>query len=139
MTEQDTIAALQKIFASYPDITCVYLFGSYTERQTCAGDVDLAVLMLNPPRSTVSLYMELYPDLSKVFSPLEVDLLFLNSAPLPIAFEIISTGKVIYCKDDDLRTDFEYIISGKYMDFRYHLETARQELFETIMEESANV
>ena len=139
MIQQDTLIALQKIFTSHPNITCVYLFGSYAEKQTCPGDVDIAVLLTKPPRSTVSLYMELYPDLAKLFSPIEVDLLFLNSAPLPLTFEIISTGKVIYCKDEDLRTDFEYIVSGRYMDFRYHLKTARLELFETIMEGTANV
>lgn len=37
-------------------------------------------------------------------------------------------------KDDDKRTDFEYIVSGEYMDFKYHLETGRRELFEAILE-----
>lgn len=59
----------------------------------------------------------------------EVDLLFLQKASL--AFEIISKGKVIYSADNDLRTDYEYLISGRYMDFKYHLDQGYKELYET--------
>lgn len=78
--------------------------------------------------------MDLYPRLAEIFAPLEVDLMFLNSASLPVCFEAIATGAVIYCTNDDRRTDFEYEISGKYMDFKYHLEMARRELYEAIKE-----
>jgi len=131
---EKTISVLQKVFQKYPDIITVYLFGSYVERREQARDVDLAILLASPKISQVNLYLELYSCLSDIFAPLDVDLLFLNSVSLPIRFEVISTGKVIYCTDDDFRTDFEYIVSGKYMDFKYHLETARRELFESIRE-----
>jgi hypothetical protein len=41
-----------------------------------------------------------------------------------------------YSSDEELRTDIEYIVSGEYLDFRFHLEMSRQELFETIKEET---
>ena len=55
---------------------------------------------------------------------------------MPVRFEVISTSEAIYSSDEELRTDFEYIISGEYLDFRFHLDMTRQELFETIKEET---
>lgn len=80
--------------------------------------------------------MDLYPKLSYALAPLEPDLLFLHSSSLPLRFEVISTGEVIYSGNDDRRTDFEYIVSGEYMDFKYHLDIVRQELFEAIKEKN---
>lgn len=104
-----------------------------------ARDVDLAVLFKKPPKSQVDLYMSLYADVAKVLAPLEPDLLFLHSAALPLCFEAVSSGEIIYCSDDEIRTDFEYLVSGEYMDFSYHLNRARRELFEAIKEEGALV
>lgn len=78
--------------------------------------------------------MSLYPRLAQVLAPLEPDVLFLNSASLPVRFEAVSTGRVIFSRDDEYRTDFEYIVSGEYMDFKYHLDKARYEFFEVIKE-----
>ena len=114
----------------------VYLFGSSLERPEQARDVDLAVLVRPPGKGLVNLYLALYPRLAEIFTPLEVDLLFLNSASLPVCFEAIKTEAVVYCADEVTRTDFEDFISGQYMDFRYHLETARRELFEAVKEGS---
>ncbi len=139
MFDKTILQNLHKIFKQYPEIIAVYLFGSYRERGKQAGDVDLAVLLGYPVKSQVDLYMDLYPRLAEVFSPLEVDLLFLNTAPLPVGFEVISTGQVVYCPDDDRRTDFEYVVSGRYMDFKHHLEAARRELYEALKEETSLV
>ncbi|WP_027718478.1 type VII toxin-antitoxin system MntA family adenylyltransferase antitoxin [Desulfovirgula thermocuniculi] len=130
------IERLKKIFSACPQVVAVYLFGSYLEDPQVARDVDLAVLLKPPAGSTTELYFSLYPELSRLFGPREVDLLVLNLAPLPLAFEIISTGKVIYCADEEARTDFEYMTTGLYHDYRYHLRKAQQELFEAIKEGS---
>ena len=124
---------LQEILSFYPEIIAVYLFGSYLKDTEQARDIDLAVLT-SQITGTVNLYMELYPRLAEIFSPLEVDLLFLQNATLPVTFEVIYTGKVVYCSDDDKRTDYEYVISGRYMDFKYHLDIGQKELYEAIKE-----
>ncbi|KFD42449.1 hypothetical protein DK28_0205370 [Peptococcaceae bacterium SCADC1_2_3] len=134
--EKQNLLILQKIFSQFQEIIAVYLFGSYLEKKEQARDVDLAILLKKPVKSVVPFYMKLYPLLAEVFAPLEVDLLFLNSISLPICFEVISTGATLYCSDEDARTDFEYIISGRHMDFKYHLEKARQELYELLKEEA---
>ncbi|AGL02156.1 type VII toxin-antitoxin system MntA family adenylyltransferase antitoxin [Desulfoscipio gibsoniae] len=126
---------LADIIGQYKQIVAVYLFGSSLDEKVLEPrDVDLALLFNSPPQSNVDLYVALYPALLKVFAPLEVDLLFMHSVGLPLCFEIISTGKVIYCADADRRTDFEDNITREYLDFKYHLEIARREYYEEIME-----
>jgi predicted nucleotidyltransferase len=137
--DKKTRSDLNEIFSSYPDIIAVYLFGSFAEKKEHARDVDLAVLLKKPVKSQVDIYMSLYPRLAQVLAPLEPDLLFLHSASLPVRFEAVSTGKVIYSSDDDRRTDFEDIVAGEYMDFKYHLDMARRELFEAIKEDGSLV
>lgn len=139
MPDRYEMPDLKKIFASYPEIVAVYLFGSFLKDQKNARDVDLAVLLKKPVKSQVDLYMSLYASVAKAMAPLEPDLLFLHSAALPVRFEAVSAGEVIYCADDEIRTDFEYLVSGEYMDFNYHLDRARQELFEVIKEEGVLV
>lgn len=129
------ITVAREIFEKYPEIVAVYLFGSFNENPEQARDIDLAVLSRDALINPVSLYMQLYPELLETFSPLEVDLLFLKNASLSMAFEIISQGKVLYSFDENLRTDYEYLISGLYMDFNYHLKVGYQELLENIKEE----
>jgi len=125
---------LTNIFCTFPEIIAVYMFGSYLKNKELARDMDLAVLLKHPADCEVEIYMDLYPRLAQVLSPLEPDLLFLHTASLPVRFEVIATGEVIYSSDDQLRTDFEYLLSGEYLDFKYHLDMIRQELFEAIKE-----
>jgi len=137
--ENSLKSVLTEIFKAYTEIIAVYLFGSYLENKDQCRDIDLAVLLKHPARCQMDMYMELYPRLAEALSPLEPDLLFLHTATLPIRFEVISTGVVIYTSDDALRTDFEYITSGEYMDFRHYLDISRQELFTLIKEASRHV
>ncbi len=110
--DKDTRSALVEIFTAYPEIIAVYLFGSYLERKENARDIDLAVLLEQPVKSQLDIYLSLYPPLAQALAPLEPDLLFLRSSSLSVRFEVVSTGEVIYYSDDDRRTDFEYIVSG---------------------------
>ncbi|MCL4424324.1 MAG: nucleotidyltransferase domain-containing protein [Firmicutes bacterium] len=122
-----------------PGVTAVYLFGSYLENREKARDIDLAVLLATTAKSQVDLFMDLYAPLAKESGGLEVDLMFLNSASLPIRFEVVSTGKLVYCSDTDRLTDFLEDISREYMDFRFHLEMGRKELYQALKEDSTVV
>lgn len=87
-----------------------------------------------PSEDTTELYPRLYEELSRVFSPKEVDILFPHRVPL--AFEIIKTGRILYTRDDERRRDFEDSVAREYLGYLYHLRKAEQELFETVMEET---
>lgn len=127
---------LSETFREYPKIIAVYLFGSYLEDKNGARDIDLAVLLREPVENQVDLYMELYSRLAMILNPLEPDLLFLHTASLTLRFEAVAFGKLIYSGDEESRTDFEYALSGEYMDFSYHLKIAIRELCEAVREEN---
>lgn len=56
-------------------------------------------MLREPVKGMVDMYMELYPGLAELFAPLDVDLVFLNSASLPVRFEAVSRGRLVYCSD----------------------------------------
>lgn len=127
---------MKKTFGAYPEIIAVYIFGSLLKDGENAGDIDLAVLLDQPVKKQVDIYLQLYSRLAEIFKTLEPDILFLHAASPALRFEVISTGKVVYSRDDDRRTDFEYIVCGEYMDFKYHLDLAGKELLEVIREKT---
>ncbi|MCL4424702.1 MAG: nucleotidyltransferase domain-containing protein [Firmicutes bacterium] len=111
-------------------VTCCYLFGSRAGGDFYPdSDVDLAVIFrhFNAEVHTLALEIQMQEDLVEVLDPAAVDLVFLQRVPVHLRFHAIRTAKVIYCEDDDFRTDFEDITVRDYLDFkpvvdRYYLE-----------------
>ncbi len=44
--------------------------------------------------------------------------MFLQGASILMRFEVVATGKVVYCTNDAFRTDFEDIAYRDYLDFK---------------------
>ncbi|GAW93090.1 type VII toxin-antitoxin system MntA family adenylyltransferase antitoxin [Calderihabitans maritimus] len=114
--------------------TC-YLFGSRaTGGAGPDSDVDLAVLFFpyDPTVHNLDLQVEMEAALSRTLHPLKVDLVFLQKEKITFRFEVISSGKVIYCRDHDERTDFEDIVVRDYLDFAPFLNRYYREMLEAI-------
>jgi predicted nucleotidyltransferase len=54
------------------------------------------------------------------FSGTLVDLVLLNDAPVPLAYEVIKYGKLILCMDPEKRVDYETFVLRKYLDRRFY-------------------
>lgn len=80
--------------------------------------MDLAVLFrhFSGEAHTLALELEMQEALAQALDPLPVDLVFLQRVPVHLRFNIIKTGRLIYCEDDDFRTDF---VSGQSRQFRH--------------------
>lgn len=76
--------------------------------------------------------MAMLTELEEALSPIEVDLVLLNRAPIVLRYEVISQGTVLYCEDDDFRTDFEDIVLRDYLDFKPFLDQYDREVMEAI-------
>lgn len=109
----------------------VYLFGSQvTGPARPDSDIDLAVLLPpDRPRLPVEQRLALVGALEEVAGR-QVDLVVLNQAPLPLQFEIIRTGKVLYQSDFDARTDAEDVIVRDYLDLQPMYERSYREILE---------
>lgn len=98
------------------------------------SDLDLAVLFFpySPDKHNLQLLVRLEQDISRTLPFSKVDLVLLQKERITFKFEVIKTGKVIYCLDEDERTDFEDIVVRDYLDFAPFLNRYWQEMAESI-------
>ncbi|MBI5141430.1 MAG: nucleotidyltransferase domain-containing protein [Nitrospirae bacterium] len=92
-------------------VRLAYLFGSLAS-SGFGNDVDIAVLMDGNNLSGLSL------DLQDFLGTWRLDLVNLGSAPVRIAFEVISTGRLIHSCGADVENAFEMNVIKKYQDSR---------------------
>lgn len=109
-----------------PDLKAVYLFGSFAKKNTRQdSDIDIAVLPAKPIKKA-DIFL-LSQQLSTMLHR-DVDLIDLLSASTVFRFQIISTGKRIYCSDANQCAFFEMLAFSMY--FRFNEE--RKALLEAI-------
>lgn len=123
------------VFQKY-GVTCCYLFGSRAGQDFYPdSDIDLAVIFddFSNSKYIMALEIEMHDVVADVLKPLEVDLLFLQKAPVYLKFDVIKNGKVIYSRDEEFRTDFEDITIRDYLDFKPILDMYYREMAEAIL------
>lgn len=107
-------------------VAVLYLFGSHAEGlATSASDIDVGVLFspdsLPLPENKTELYNALYDVFTDVFDMSgfrDIDIVFLDQAPLELQFDVITHGRVLFETDSDIRLDFEERVAALYRDFR---------------------
>lgn len=126
----EELARMVAVLRRYQPVA-VYLFGSRAAGTAQSGsDFDLGLLL---PREAPTLSG---PERLGLIGELErsagrqVDLVVLNRAPLPLQFEIIHSGKVLYESDGEVRTDAEDLIIRDYLDLQPWYERSYRELLE---------
>jgi predicted nucleotidyltransferase len=111
---------LAKGVASFPEVVAVYLFGSVARgEKTPESDVDLAILLdrqIGLPR-----LLEIMGALMEVAGD-KVDVSILNELPLPLQFRVVRDGRLLYVRNDRVRTAFETRVVEEYLDFKPRLE-----------------
>ncbi len=111
MSSPHTIDAVVKtILAAYPDAQAVYRFGSWgTPYQRADSDLDIAVLLPHhtAKRSSFTDWVSLNGEIAYISHTDRVDLVNLRKATTDMQAEIIRTGDVVFCVDDDKRAEFE--------------------------------
>ncbi len=108
----------------------VYAFGSRASGEARPdSDLDLAVLLPSGTRLPVTERLAIVDRLQEI-AGVEVDLVVLNEARLPLRFEIIRHGRVLWESNPDARTDAEDIIVRDYLDFRPFLERSFRDMLD---------
>jgi uncharacterized protein len=115
--------ALAEVFARYPGVQAVYLFGSHaagTARPR--SDVDLAVV----PRdaSVREQRLDILTDLVRAGVE-HVDLVFLDTDDLVMLYEAVRYNRVVYQAADFERGTFYSYVIRRYFDFLPYLERQR--------------
>jgi predicted nucleotidyltransferase len=108
--------AIRRILKDIPDIIAIVLFGSYgSEYETSESDIDLAILSRSK-MDTVTLW-ELAQQVAVELKQ-DVDLVDLQEASTVFRFQILSTGKVIFCSDPTAFGFFETTSFSMYLNFQ---------------------
>ena len=126
MLEIGFVEKLKKFFEKKSIFQLVYLFGSRSiNRQGESSDYDFAVL----PVKTLSMEerFSLIHELT-IHLGATVDLILLDEAPIELKYNIISTGKILYKKDDFYKVEFEAKTLSQYFDYLPVLHYFKKEL-----------
>jgi len=105
------------LFNKENKVLVAYMFGSYVkDNRTAESDIDVAVLLSEIPQKMLQYHLHLVNELSQVLGS-EVDLVILNTAPPLLKHQTIKHGKVVYCRDEKARIEFEARAQAEYLDF----------------------
>ena len=123
-------------------VTRIYLFGSqaeegrrYTEGQEIFpdpfSDLDVAVVFEKPPAQAIEVYGRLYSELAELFSPFNIDLLFMHEVDTFFQYEIIQ-GVKMYERDESITDEFEERIMKRAEDLSFKKKVCDREVMEAM-------
>jgi len=123
-------------------ISLIYLFGSQAEKGNryfqgeevlpdAPADLDIAVAFEKPPFSALKIYGILYREISEIFDPFTIDLVFMHEVNVLFQCEIIK-GIRIYEKNEFLADEFEERILKISEDLSFKKRIFDKEIMEAI-------
>src|SRR3972149_1980822 len=132
---------VEEISARFGILT-IYLFGSQAEegRRYLNGedvtpnpfsDLDVSVAFKTPPVEIIKTYGELYIEISDIFDPFNIDLIFLHEVSSLFQYEIIK-GIRIYAQDINQADVFEESIMKKAGDLHFKKQVFDKDVMEAI-------
>lgn len=128
-------------------VAIIYLFGSQAKGKTHPlSDFDIGVVLENPARhqrNSLGLYQELYEIITDILPKdylkkrlearnHEVDIVFLQFAPVYLQFEAAANGKVLYENREESALDYKEEMSKRFCDLQYFYNISRQGVLERI-------
>jgi predicted nucleotidyltransferase len=131
-----------KSLAERYGITLVYLFGSQAikGRNFLNGedtvpeehsDLDIAIAFKDIPSKPLKTYGELFKELSEIFEPFIIDLVFIHEMDILMQYEIVR-GERIYEFDNLHADEFEENVMKRAEDLAFKKRIFNQEILEAI-------
>jgi uncharacterized protein len=118
------LTKLHEIFAQYPEIQAVYLFGSAARGQMHAqSDLDLAIV--SQAAALRQRKLEILTELAR-HGFCQVDLLFLDMDKILLAYEAVHQNILVYATEEFDRGEFYSRVVRQYLDFLPYLEVQRK-------------
>jgi predicted nucleotidyltransferase len=131
-----------RIIAEQFDCGLIYFFGSQAEegRRYLAGedvkpdlnsDLDVALALRNPPPLTISIYGEIYKEISEILEPFSIDLVFIHELDTLFQYEVIK-GVRVYEKDERFADEFEEGVMKRAADLTFKKRMMDHEIMEAM-------
>jgi len=123
-------------------VKIAYLFGSQKENGIAfldgrlkeverGSDLDIGVVFEELPQRRFEVYGDLYADLSILFEPFNVDLVFLQETDALFQYEVIK-GNLIYSDDEIFLDDYEERVMKRASDLSYKRIDFEKDFLEAI-------
>lgn len=124
----DRLADLDDALADVPGLVAVYLYGSYgTPDQTPLSDVDLAVVFRPGEEPSFDEHLEIIGRVTGHLGEDDVSVTVLNRASPVVQFDVIDTGRPLFCRDEATLADFKAAVFSHHADFMIdHREFLRE-------------
>ncbi len=115
---------IYNIFKIHNEILLCYLYGSYiSDRKTRYSDIDIGIFLDKAFNKSYLYQVELSLEIEKEFNnKVEIDLCILNEATPRFLYNVISSGRNIYKKEEKIQNEFEIRILYYYLDIKPMLE-----------------
>lgn len=123
-------AALVYLFGSQAQAGARYLRGEEAVAES-GSDLDVGVVFFHPPASAVPIYGEIYAELTHLFEPFRVDLVFLHEVNAIFRYEAI-LGECVYAASDAFQEEFEERTMKEAADLKFKKRIFDQEVLEAI-------
>lgn len=120
MDKDEIIRQMRDVLSAYPSLRLAYVYGSFLSRKDFR-DIDIALLADEGYNedSFAGYASEAGDRLEESLGfRYECDVRVLNDLPVWLKFEIISTGRLLYVRNDDDRIDFETQVLVEYQDLK---------------------
>jgi uncharacterized protein len=122
-------ATAAKVIEENPRVVFAYVFGSVARgTQTPLSDIDIAVYF-SEGVDWASDKLELLGSLSDGLETDDLDLVVLNTAPLPLQARVLRDKQVLVDRNPHFRHAFESLIIRKYLDFSIREEALLRRRF----------
>lgn len=125
------------------NVKIAYLFGSQKESGFAflnndesvyieeGSDLDIGLVFKQLPQNAFEIYGGLYADLSLLFLPFNVDMVFLQETDCLFQYEAIK-GEVIYYEDAVFLDNYEELVMKMASDLSFKKEEFERDFFEAV-------
>jgi len=106
-------------------VSIAYIFGSEAiGKTTPLSDRDIGIVLKEPAtlRDTLALYNSLYGLFAELYPSQKLDIVFLQTSPIPLQYNAIKEGKILFEQDPRITADYEEYVVDMYLDFKPVLE-----------------
>lgn len=119
---------MEELFRKHK-IKIAYLFGSQKEKGLAFlkgetidvekhSDLDIGIVFEKLPEKRFEAYGDIFVDLSLLFKPFDIDIVFLQETDALFQYEAIKDA-LIYCKDESFLDDYEEMVAKQAADLSY--------------------
>lgn len=130
------LSKIKKALSSDPNVAVAYLLGSYARKAPHPfSDIDIGIVFKDPSvlKDRLATHVKYYNLLADYTESIkdnrELDLVFLQRAPLSLQFEAVNEGRIIFEADPKCEVEYKEDVANRYADWK--------PFFDAVMKEAA--